>query len=243
MASQWVSTSEAGWSRPAIFVVDDHRMLAEALERALTARGFRCHVADLCSAQSVVDQATQISPELVLLDLDLGHIDGLRLVDPLRAAGRRVLVVTGCLDHRRLAAAVALGAVGWVAKAGPFEEMLDIAESVCRDRPLLDTGRRDRLTTVGREYVNTERRVQARLATLTPRELEVLGAIIGGETAEEMADRLVVSVGTVRNHIASLLAKLGVSSQLAAVAVATRWAASKRGLDREDLLAPLLSSG
>jgi DNA-binding NarL/FixJ family response regulator len=101
---------------------------------------------------------------------------------------------------------------------------------------------RESLATTGRKYVTGDADVQCRIAKLTPREREILHAIIRGETAQEMAEDFVLSVGTVRSHIGSVLAKLGVSSQLAAAAVAVGWAASKRGLDREDLLSPLQSS-
>lgn len=233
---------DAATADPLVLIVDDHQMLAEALGRGLSARGFHCHVADLRSADAVVKEAWRLSPDLVLLDLDLGAMDGLQLIRSLRAAGRRVLVVTGCDDHQRLAAAVALGSVGWVAKARPFEEVLDAAESAYRDQPLLRPENRDHLTETGRQYVASDAEVQARIAKLTPREREILHAIIRGETAQEMAEDFVLSVGTVRSHIGSVLAKLGVSSQLAAAAVAVGWAASKRGLDREDLLSPLQSS-
>ena len=234
--------SDPATARPLVLIVDDHQMLAEALGRGLTARGFQCQIAGLRSADAVTKEASRLSPDLVLLDLDLGSMDGLQLIRSLRAAGRRVLVVTGCDDQKRLAAAVALGSVGWVAKARPFEEVLDAAESAYRDRPLLRPEHREHLTKTGRQYVTSDAEVQGRIAKLTPREREVLHAIIRGDTAQEMAEDFVLSVGTVRSHIGSVLAKLGVSSQLAAAAVAVGWAASKRGLDREDLLSPLRPS-
>jgi DNA-binding NarL/FixJ family response regulator len=107
---------------------------------------------------------------------------------------------------------------------------------------MLAPERRDRLVRAGQQYMNNDGEVRARMATLTPREREVLDAMIRGEAAHDMAEHFVVSVGTVRSHIASVLAKLGVSSQLAAAAVAVQWAASKRGLDHEDLLASLRPS-
>jgi DNA-binding NarL/FixJ family response regulator len=232
------SNTVPGTAHSRVLIVDDHRMLADAFERALTARGFSCEVADVASASVILDQAARMSPDLVLLDLDLGGVDGLELVGELRARGLRVLVVTSCEDHGRLAAAVALGSLGWVAKARPFEEMLDAAASACRDRPLLPPRVREELINAGREYVDLEGDVGSRIAALTPREREVLEAIIRGESAQEMADDFVVSLGTVRNHIQSVLAKLGVSSQLSAAAIAVRWAVAKRGLDRENLLAP-----
>lgn len=239
--SQGSTITEAVPERSSVLIVDDHLMLAEALQRALTARGFRCEVAELGSAEAVVEQAARTSPDLILLDLHLGSIDGLQLVAPLGAAGR-VLVVTSCEDHRRLAAAVALGSIGWVAKARPFEELIDAAVSACTNRPMLAPERRDRLVATGRQYVDSDGEVQARMARLTPREREVLAAIVHGDSAQAMSERFVVSVGTVRSHIASVLAKLGVPSQLAAAAVALGWAASKRGLDHEDLLVPLRPS-
>ena len=203
---------------------------------ALTYRGFRCHVAELESPQSIVDVARRIHPDLVLLDLDLGPINGLDLVGSLRAAGQRVLLVTGCEDTRRLAAAVALGSVGWVSKTRPFEEILVAAESVCRDRPLLSSERRARLALEGRAYVERADDVSSRIARLTPREREVLNGILRGETAEEMAEAFVVSLGTLRTHIRAVLAKLGVSSQLAAATLAIEWSRSKRGLGQDGLL-------
>lgn len=225
-------------TRPTVFIVEDHRLLAETLQQALAARGFDCHVADLDAPETIIEQACGAHAVLVLLDLDLGAVDGLQLIRSLRTAGQRVLVVTGCEDPRRLAAAVTLGAVGWVRKQRPFEEILRAAESACRDRQMLPPDRQHNLATTGRAYVERDGELRARISALTPREREILNGIIQGETADEMADRFVISLGTVRTHIRSVLAKLGVSSQLAAATVAIQWAASKRGLDRDDLLVP-----
>jgi DNA-binding NarL/FixJ family response regulator len=225
-------------TRREILIVEDHRMLAETLELALTTRGFRCHIADLQSPQSIANAATRIHPDLVLLDLDLGAIDGLQLVRSFRAGGQRVLIVTGCEDHRRLAAAVALGAVGWALKTRPFEEILQAAEASCRDRPLLQADSRDDVASAGRRYVEEDGAVWSRISALTPREREILNSMIRGETADDMADRFVISVGTARAHIRAVLAKLGVSSQLAAAALAVQWSASKRGFAPDDLLVP-----
>jgi two-component system, NarL family, nitrate/nitrite response regulator NarL len=237
--SKAISPSNSDFAGPVVLIVDDHQMVAEALQRALGARGFSCHLAVLDSAEAVVDQAIRIAPDLILLDLNLGPIDGLELMRSLRAARQRVLVVTGCEDQRRLAAAVALGSMGWIAKARPFEEILEAAESACKDRPVFAPQSRVQLTTTGRQYVDVENDFRARIAALTPREREVLHAIVCGDNAQAMADRFVVSLGTIRTHIRSVLTKLEVSSQVAAAAVAVEWAASRNGLDRSDLLAPL----
>lgn len=202
-----------------VLIVEDHRLLADALALGLGDRGLECRVAELVSAAAVAAQALDWRPGLVLLDLDLGEIDGLDLVQGLRVAGAQVLVVTAVQDHARLAAAVALGACGWVAKNGPFEDLLQAAELAARDRPLVPPEHRRALAELGRRRLDEDRSLKERTGQLTSRELEVLEALAAGRTAAEIAAGFVVSLGTVRTHIRSILLKLGVSSQLAAVAL------------------------
>ena len=77
----------------------------------------------------------------MLLDLNVDEADGLELIPRLREIGGKVLVVTACTDESPVAAALALGASGWLNKAQPFERLLDAAESVMRNRPLFGNAR------------------------------------------------------------------------------------------------------
>lgn len=225
--------SAAGGNIPLrVLIVEDHRLLADALALGLQGRGLQCRVAALGAGQQVVEQAADWRPALVLLDLDLGPVDGLDLVGELRSTGARVLVVSGCRDEARLAAAVALGAVGWVSKSGPFEELLQAAELAARDQPLVAATRREALAALGRRHLDSDLDLKSRMGLLTDREVQVLGAMADGLNAQQMAERFVVSVGTVRSHIRAVLSKLGVSTQLAAVAMAQQLAVSwRRGAD------------
>jgi DNA-binding NarL/FixJ family response regulator len=222
-----------------VLIVEDHRLLADALALGLQDRGLPCRVATLGKASQVVQQAVEWRPTLVLLDLDLGPIDGLDLVGGLRSAGARVLVVSGCRDEARLAAAVALGAVGWVSKSGPFEELLQAAELAARDQPLVAPTRREALAVLGRRHLDGALDLKARMGLLTDRELQVLGAMADGLSAQQMAERFVVSIGTIRSHIRAVLTKLGVSTQLAAVALAQQLAVSWRGRGEVPSTVPL----
>ncbi len=208
-----------------VFIVEDHEMLAQALALSLSARGFECAVADLTLPEGVVAQARRHRPALVLLDLDLGNADGLDLVPGLRATGARVLVVTGYTDEQRLTESVALGANGWVSKTEPFERLLEAAELVIGGVALFGVTRLAELEDMGRANLEAERGLKEQMASLTQREREVLDALAEGRVAEDIAERLFVSVGTVRTHIRGILTKLGVSSQLAAVAKARDLAA------------------
>jgi two-component system, NarL family, nitrate/nitrite response regulator NarL len=218
-----------------VLIVEDHQMLAEALALGLGNRGFDCRVADLSDIGSTLDEAARWHPALVLLDLDLGAADGLSFLRNLRATGARVLVITGCRDESRLAAAVALGAAGWVSKTEAFEQLLAFAERAARDEPLIALVRLEELTQLGREQLKAEADLRTRAALLTPREREVLAAISDGTSAQGVAERFTISIGTARAHIRSILMKLGVSTQLAAVAMVRQLAATRRGIAPDDI--------
>jgi DNA-binding NarL/FixJ family response regulator len=176
----------------------------------------------------VVEQARELHPHLVLLDLDLGETDGLDLVGDLRLSGARVLLVTGCHDEGRLAAALSLGTEGWVNKDERFELLVHQVLVVLSGQLLLPAARRSELTTLGRGYLNDLRASREYLGRLTSREREVLMALELGKSAEQIRAELFLSLATVRSHIRSILTKLEVTSQLAAVAVARSY-----GLTRE----------
>lgn len=211
-----------------ILIVEDHTMLAQALALglSLSGHGFDCRIAELAGPKSVVEQANEFRPYLVLLDLDLGLLDGLDLVRALRGSGARVLVVTGSHDERRLAATLSLGTEGWVNKDEPFEQLIDRALLVMSGRALMSPRRLSELASVGRKHLTNLGEGRARLDRLTPREREVLAALDRGGSAQELATDLFLSIATVRSHIRSILTKLEVPSQLAAVAMARRYGLS-----------------
>lgn len=207
-------------ARAQILIVEDHAMLAEALALGLSARGYGCRVVWLDSFAGVLSQVAEAGACLVLLDLDLGGIDGIDLLPGLRALGAQVLVVTGYPDECRLAACLALGAVGWVSKTEPFECLLEAAELALSGQPMVAAGKREELVELGWAALALEREGKRCMASLTAREQEVLAALAAGKNAETVAGELCVSLTTVRTHIRAVLTKLGVSSQLAAVAKA-----------------------
>ena len=163
-------------------------------------------------------------PDLVLLDLDLGGDlgDGSTLVRPLVEAGLRVLIVTATSDVEQMARAVELGAVGVVAKNGPFPELLEDVVTAARGGEVMAPLVRLHLLDEAR------RRREQRVATLAPfgrlteRETEVLRELTRGRTVAEIARRSFVSEATVRSQVRSILTKLGVRSQLEAVVAAQR---------------------
>ncbi|MDQ6726670.1 MAG: response regulator transcription factor [Actinomycetota bacterium] len=208
--------------RPRLLIVEDHELLAGTLALALRLQGLEVQAVAGPSVEAVVDLARELVPVLVLLDLDLGEPlgDGVEMVAPLTAAGARVLVVSGVTDRARLGACIEAGAVGIVGKHSGFERLVEAVLQSADGRPVLPDEDRQALLADVRERRRADQERLALFGALSPRELAVLGRLVAGDSAESIAERLFVSVATVRSHIRAILLKLGVNSQLAAVAVA-----------------------
>ncbi|MGH3625085.1 MAG: response regulator [Sciscionella sp.] len=224
LSTEATSTSEP--ALPAVLVIDDHELLSDTLVFALRANGFDAQRCPVGEPGTVLQQLANYQPGLVLLDLDLGRgqngerLDGVDLVGPLRAHGWSVLVVTGSTDLDRIAAAVAGGAAGWVFKSAPFDRLVHIAGEVAKGHTLLASADRAALIARYREHRAERQAAQVRLQRLSSREWEVLDRLTAGWQAAVIAEEFVTSLATVRAQIRSILAKLEVGSQLAAVALA-----------------------
>ena len=204
-----------------VLIVEDHALLAQTLVIALYAEGCRALVAELSGAATLLQQVRTLRPDVILLDLDLGDLgDGVDLVQPLTERGARVLVVSGTTDRLRLAETVERGAVGFLSKTVPFEELLATVLDVVAQRPVLSTARRYELMAELRSARAARTKALAPFKSLTSREQAVLAGLAQGRRAEMIAAAAFLSEATVRSQIRSVLAKLGVNSQLEAVALA-----------------------
>jgi DNA-binding NarL/FixJ family response regulator len=167
-------------------------------------------------------------PGLVLLDLELGlgargePIDELELIAGLRARGWSALVVSAATDERRIAAAIAAGAIGYVPKVAPLRELVDAVERAAAGRPVLSADERVRWIELDKRSRLAERRDRNRWRRLTSREREVLERLARGDRAAAIAHEFCVSLTTVRAQIRSIHTKLDVNSQLEAVALLRR---------------------
>lgn len=207
-----------------VFIVEDHALLAQSLRLALVADGFEVQVASSLTPEDVLAAAEQFRPHVTLLDLDLGTGRGsaLPLIGPLRDLGGCVVMVTAETNHARLGECVEAGALGIVPKSAPFDDLVEAIKEAAALRSLMPKPQRDELLAeMRRQHAEEEARFAA-FTRLTTREQEVLVGLCDGKSAETIAKEAFVSLATVRSQIRSLLQKLGVNSQLAAVAMARR---------------------
>jgi DNA-binding NarL/FixJ family response regulator len=208
-----------------VLIVEDHRLFAEAVDLALTAEGYDvCRVevpADPSSPGTLVASILKQRPRVVLLDLDLGRFgDGVRLVEPLAGSGAGVVVVTGSTDRARWGDAIRSGARKVLSKSEPLSEILAAVRRIIAGLPVMDREEREELVAEWTRHRFEAQGLQERLELLTVREREVLGHLMKGRAVREIAGLSVVSEATVRTQVKSILAKLEVSSQLAAVGMA-----------------------
>jgi DNA-binding NarL/FixJ family response regulator len=207
-----------------VLLVDDHQLLAQSLAVALRLEGVSCVVADLGDRDALLAGVQADPPDLVLLDLELGGAigDGSTLVDPFVTAGSRVLVVSASDDRTLVGRALEHGAVGIVRKSVDFDVLLSTALAAARGEQVMDPAERQRVLAELRADRSRRAAATEPFDRLTDREAQVLRALGQGSSVSAIAARWFVSEATVRSQVRGVLTKLGVSSQLEAVALAHR---------------------
>jgi DNA-binding NarL/FixJ family response regulator len=219
-----------------VVVVEDHELLAQSLALALRGRGLDVMISSGLTADPVIDLVRVHRPRLVLLDLDLGdHGPSVPLIGRCVHEGARVLMLTAVTDRARLASCIEAGAVGVVAKAQPLDELVSAITDVIEQGTALTYAQRQQWLAELREHRSAEAQRLEPFERLTDRERQVLAALLDGWSADRIAEEWVVSITTVRSQIRSILLKLGVNSQLQAVAQARRagWAGPARSAGSE----------
>jgi two-component system, NarL family, nitrate/nitrite response regulator NarL len=205
-----------------VAVVDDHRLFAAALGVALGARGLSVYEPPLATLGEVRARLLERRPDVLLLDLDLGESgDGEVLVEPVAACGTAVLVVSATRDEASIGRCLELGAVGWLPKSAPLEDLCGAVAAVARGEPVLDAAERRRLVDVWHRRRGAVPETSY-IERLTPMESQVLARMMDGRSVEQIAASRFVSEATVRSQVRAILVKLNVRSQLQAVALASR---------------------
>jgi len=208
-----------------VLIVEDHALFAESLELALNLEGYDARrlplPSDARATGTFLSAARRLRPRIVLLDLDLGTFgDGVRLIHPLASAGANVVVVTASADRSRWGECLSYGARKTLSKTQPLNEILSVVRRIHQSLPVLDAAEREHLLRQWAEHRRSVEDQRRRLESLTARERQVLAQLQEGLAVRDIARRNFVAEATVRTQVKSILAKLGVTSQLAAVGLA-----------------------
>jgi DNA-binding NarL/FixJ family response regulator len=208
-----------------ILLVEDHATVREAIASAFEwEAGFEVvgQAASLAEARQMLEEAEPV--DVVVVDLGLPDGYGGDLIKDLRAAHpqAQALVLSASLDRTEIAVAVERGAAGIINKASHLEEVVEAVRRLRAGEALMPLEEVVDLLRFAGSRREEEHEAGQVIARLTPREREVLQALAEGLDSEGIAERLNISVRTQRNHMANILSKLGVHSQLQALVFAVR---------------------
>ena len=204
-----------------VVLVDDHTLLRQGLRHSLQELGIHV-VGEASNGQAGVRLVGELRPDVVVMDLHMPQMDGIQAVRQVLAADpdARVIMLTISTEEDDVLAALTAGACGYVLKTAPPEDV---------DRAIRAAHAGD-----GAIAPEVTARLIARLRQdpaptpppdpppLTPRELEILRLIADGKENAEIAQALVISPSTAKNHVASVLEKLGVDNRVQAAVYAVR---------------------
>ena len=193
-----------------LLLVDDHPVVRIGLRGMLEAADDLEIVGEAGSGEEALALAISLRPDVVLMDLRMpGGLDGAaatgRIVD--RLPGTRVLILTTYDTDTDILRAVEAGATGYLLKDTPIDTLIDAVRAAARGETVLAA----RLAT---------RRKTTPAEQLTPRELGVLGLVARGLSNAEIGATLHLAETTVKSHVQSMLAKLGLRDRLQAAVAA-----------------------
>ena len=190
--------------RVRIAIVDDHPMVAEGIEAILESYDDIDVVATLSSGQEIIDRVTSLDPDVILLDLNMPGIGGLSTTEILleRRPETRILILSMHDSPEYINSALSHGALGYVLKDVPTEEIKHAIDAVMSGERYLCTGAQGSLAPDTGDV----------RAQLTNREQMLLLQLAQGKSNKDVALTLDISVRTVETHRKNIKRKLGISS-------------------------------
>lgn len=231
-------TERSNGDPPRLVVVSDHGLIGEAVRMALVTRGFSALSVRLPAggrqSRGVERRLQDFRPHVGLLLAEVDDAAKRRVAVPLvQGVPARWLLLTSATDDAACGALVAAGVLGVLPMSIGLDALIDVLDDVRVGRDVMPEEARQRVTRAWRDVSREERRLRARMATLTPREMIVLGLLNDGLSVRTIANGAGVSEGTVRSQVKSILRKLQVGSQLAAVAAYRQFAVQVRSAWRD----------
>jgi DNA-binding NarL/FixJ family response regulator len=197
-----------------VLLVDDQCLFREGLETLLSVHRDIQVVGQASNGQEAVEVAAQVQPDVVLMDVRMPVLDGVRATRRLKRAlpQCRVIVLTTLDDDEYVFDALRAGAVGYLLKDVPSARLVEAIRATARGESILEPS-------VAAKVIAEFTRVSSLVPSaqmeqlvepLSERELEILGLIARGGSNKEIADQLFIAEGTVKNHVTHILGKLGV---------------------------------
>ena len=199
-----------------ILLVDDQALFRESMHAFLNLQPEFQVVGEAGNGEQALLQASTLKPDVILMDVRMPGMDGVEATRRLRTVlpACRVIMLTTFDDDEYVFEALRDGAAGYLLKDTPAEKLFEAVRAAARGESFLQpsiaakvVGEFSRLAKLRTEHPASS------LETLSHRELEILRLIAAGLSNREIAARLFITEGTVKNHVTEILGKLGVSNR------------------------------
>jgi DNA-binding NarL/FixJ family response regulator len=199
-----------------VLIADDHPVVRQGISVLLSVHDDLAVAGEAADGEETLRLAAELRPDVLLLDLKLPRLDGVEVLRrlPEQSPGTRALVLTSAADKAQVALALQAGAAGFLYKDVDPDALVRAIRSVHDGHTLLAAEVADVLAARSGDGGG--------IAALTSREREVLALLADGQSNREIARALRVSEKTVKTHVSSVLAKLGVADRTQAAVLAVR---------------------
>ncbi|MGW7406683.1 response regulator [Streptomyces sp. NPDC054833] len=206
-----------------VFLLDDHEVVRRGLTDLLDGEPDISVVGDAGTVQQALARGPALRPHVAVLDVRLPDGDGITVCRELRSQMPELtcLMLTSFDDEDALLDAIMAGASGYVLKQIKGSDLISAVRTVASGQSMLDPATTARLMRSLRADPADTPAMPAELASLSPRERDILALIGDGLTNREIGKKLYLSEKTVKNHISRLLAKLGVQRRVQAAVLAS----------------------
>jgi DNA-binding NarL/FixJ family response regulator len=207
-----------------VLICDDQTVVREGLAAILSTDSGIEVVGLASNGREALDLLQEVQPEVVLMDLKMPVMNGVQTTQQLRRAHPEVnvLVLTTYADDQWVLDAVRAGAAGYLLKDTRRDVLIDAIKGTAEGKTYLDPAIAGKLTQQVASGVKPPQPAEAPIDPFTEREHEVLNLLAQGHSNPEIANRLHLARGTVRNYVSAILQKLGVSDRTQAAVVAVQ---------------------
>jgi DNA-binding NarL/FixJ family response regulator len=201
-------------------IADDHPIFRDGLRRLLESESDMKVVGEACDGREAVKLATEIKPDILLLDLAMPHHTGLDALRDLSTSGSsagavRIILLTAAAEKKQVVEALQLGARGVVLKDSATQLLLKSIHAVMSGEYWVGRESVSNLVQYLRNLMqSTNEEAKQKKFGLTPRELEIVSAVVAGYANREIAEYFKISEDTVKHHLSNIFDKLGVSTRL-----------------------------
>jgi DNA-binding NarL/FixJ family response regulator len=204
-----------------IMIADDHCMIREGLRQLLELDGDIKVIGETGDGASCIDMIYELNPQVVLLDINMPIMNGLKVLETLKEKGckTKILILTIHNEIEYLMKAVTIGVDGYVLKDSESDILRKAIFAVCRGEKYIQS---ELVPLLKEKLENKNKEVDSEFKLLTKREMEVLKLLTEGLFNKEIAYKLSISEKTVKNHVSNIFKKICVSDRTQAAVYAIR---------------------